>query len=96
MTAMQNTAIAAQQTSTGIPAHHSGNEPCAGWGRVSNPQEDCPGITERGCRAQSSTMTPDKTRTVGHLLPQSTIDVTAGWAAFPIDTRPPGSQYTAG
>ena len=53
-------------------------EPCAGkssWGRTSNPQEDCTGLTERGCRTQSSTTTPtplSKTRAVGPLLPQET------------------------
>ena len=50
--------------------------PCAGrssWGRASNPQEDYPGLMERGHGIQSSTTTStplSETRTVGHLLPQ--------------------------
>ena len=45
-----------------------------------------------------STMTPiplNKTTAAGHLHPQltpGTIDVTAGWAASPVDTRQLGPQ----
>ena len=37
-----------------------------------------------------------ETRTVGHCLHRVPIDVTAGWAASPVGTRPPGSHLTAG
>ena len=37
--------------------HHSGTSGKS-WGRDSNPQEDCPGLTERGHGTQGSTMTP--------------------------------------
>jgi len=37
-----------------------------------------------------------ETRTVGHLLPQFTPDVTAGWADSPVDTRSLGPHSTAG
>ena len=44
-------------------------------------------------QTQSSSMTPvplGETRTVGHLLPQVLIDVTAGLVAFPVGTLPLG------
>jgi len=51
--------IAAQQTSTKIPVHHSGTCVGAGkssWGRTSNPQEGYPGLLERDRGTQSSTI----------------------------------------
>jgi len=75
-------------------------EPCAGkssWGRASNPQEDCPHLMERGCGTYSSTTTStplSETRTVGHLLPQFTPDVTAGWAASPVGHQATRFSFT--
>ena len=43
------------------------------------------------------TLTPlSKARTVGYLLLQLPTDITAGWAASPVDTMPPDPHYTAG
>ena len=38
----------------------------------------------------------NETRTVGHLVPQVLIDVTAGQAASPDNIRPPSPMYTTG
>ena len=51
--AMRDTAVAAQQTSTskGCLCTTQALEPFVGkfsWGRASNLQDDCPGLTERG------------------------------------------------
>ena len=60
------------------PLRSQAIQPCAGkfsWDRASNPQEDCPGLMDRGRRAYSSTTTLaplSETKTVGHLLPQFT------------------------
>ena len=49
-------------------------EPCktkSSWGRASNPQEDCPGPMDRGCRTWKFHNDPtslNKTRTVEHQL----------------------------
>ena len=47
----------------------------------------------------TTTSTPlSETRTLGHCFPslhQVPIDVTAGWAASPVDTRPPGPHLNS-
>ena len=44
-------------TSTGMPGTTQALEPCAANPRTNNPQEDCPGLTDRGFRIHSYTMT---------------------------------------
>ena len=71
------------------------------WGRTSNPRETVPCLTGEGVGTQSPTWTfncymrhgqfsicfPSK-----HQVP---IDVTAGWAASPVGTRPPGPHFNS-
>ena len=48
-------------------------EPCAGessGGKASNPQEDCPGVMERGSEAIMTATPLKETKTVGNLLLQ--------------------------
>ena len=71
------------------------------WGRTSNPQEAVPCLTVEGVGTQSPTCTFTCYMRHGQLsicfpsLHQVSIDVTAGWAASPVGTRPPGPHFNS-
>ena len=87
MAAMHNIAIATQWTSTGMPMHHSG-----AW---AYPQEDCPGLMDRGHEPKVPQQPLSKIKTVYAFAPPVyTIYVTAGWAASSVVTRSPLDKHT--
>ena len=71
------------------------------WGRTSNPQKAVPCLTVEGVGTQSPTWTFNCYMRHGQLsicfpsLHQIPIDVTAGWAASSVGTRPPGPPFNS-
>ena len=71
------------------------------WGRTNNLQEAVPCLTVEGVGTQSPTCTFNCYMRHGQLsicfpsLRQVPIDVTPGWAAPPVGTRPPGSHFNS-
>ena len=67
--AKQNTAIAPQRISTGMPQLLEFGAGKSSWGSTHKPHKDCPSLTERSHGTRSSTTTPtplSETRTVGY------------------------------
>ena len=55
MAVMQTQLLSPNEPGLGCLCITQALEPCAGtssWGRAINLQEDCPGITERGCEPE--------------------------------------------
>ena len=72
--------------------HYSDTQALCGkscWDKASNPQEDCPGLTDRGRGTHSFTMTSMRQGLLSIYFPsynQVPIGVIAGWLAAPVDT----------
>ena len=67
------------------------------WGRTSNPQKAVPCLTVEGVGHLDlhCYMTHGQLSICFPSLHQVPIDVTAGWAASPVGTRPPGPHFNS-